>query len=286
MTSASSPVRDVTADTFTSDVVEPSHERPVLVDFWSPRCQPCRLLGPLLERLVEERKGDVLLAKVNTDQEQELASYFRISSIPAVKVIFKGQLVHEFEGLLPESALRQFLDEISPRRDPAMEQARADEGTDPARAEKEYRQVLAEHPDNEAARLGLARVLLALQRPDEIDEVLEPVGAEGETGTEVERIKAQGYFMRAARSLPDEAALRKRVAAEPANGQARQDLGCLLAHQGAYAEALAMLLAAAEQDVKLAAGRVREAMVQVFYALGSDHPLANEYRSRLSRLLY
>jgi putative thioredoxin len=286
MTSPSAHVRDVTADTFNRDVVEPSHERPVLVDFWSPGCGPCRLLGPLLERLVEERNGQVLLARVNTDEEEELASYFRISAIPAVKVIFNGQLVHEFEGLLPESALRQFLDDICPPRDPALEKAKADEGADPAQAEKEYRGILAEHPDNESARLGLARALLALERPDEIDEILEPVGAEGETGTEADRLKAQAYLLRAAAGLPDEATLQKRVAAEPANAQARLDLGRVLARKGAYPEALAMLLSAAEQDAKLAAGAVREAMVKVFYALGSNHPLANDYRSRLSRLLY
>jgi putative thioredoxin len=286
MTVPSILVRDVTADTFTRDVVEPSHERPVLVDFWSPGCQPCRLLGPLLERLVEERGGEVLLAKVNTDEEQELAAYFRISAIPAVKVIFNGQIIHELEGLLPESALRRFLDEIVPPRDPALEQARADEGSDPAAAEKEYRHILAEQADNESARLGLARALLALGRPDEIDEVLEPVGAGGEAGTEADRIKAQAWLLGKARGLPDEAALRQRVAAEPANAQARLDLGCLLASRGTFPEALALLLEAGEQDPRLATGPVREAMVKVFYALGSNHPLANDYRSRLSRLLY
>jgi putative thioredoxin len=283
---ASSWVRDVTADSFQADVVEPSRERPVLVDFWSPSCGPCRVLGPLLERLVNERKGQVLLAKVNTDHEQELAEYFGISSIPAVKVIFNGQLVHEFVGLRPESELRQFLDDLCPRRDPVLEQAEAAERAAPARAEALYRKALEEQPENDGARLGLARSLLAQNRLDEIDPILEPASVEGEVGAEVERIKAQVYLDRAAQLLPDEAALRKSVAAEPKNAQARLDLGCLLARKGNYPEALAMLLSAGELDYKLAAGRVREVMVKLFYVLGSNHPLANDYRSRLSRLLY
>jgi len=116
--------------------------------------------------------------------------------------------------------------------------------------------------------------------------VLEPASAEGETGTEVERIKAQVFLHRAAAGLPTEAVLRQRIAAEPKNAQAYLELGCVLARQGNYPEALAMLLAAAERDFKLASGRAREVMVKVFYALGSNHPLANDYRARLTRVLY
>jgi putative thioredoxin len=287
MTPSSSPwIRDVTADSFEADVVVPSRERPVLLDFWSPTCQPCRLMGPVLEKLVEERQGQVHLAKINTDQEQELASYFGISAVPAVKVIVNGQLVHEFEGLRPESELRQFLDAICPARNPEMEQAKAAERSSPARAEKLYRQVIEKEADGDAARLGLARALLAQDRLDEIDPVLEPVAATGEVGEEADRIKAQIYLKRAAVLLPPEAELRKRVAAEPKNAQALLDLGIVLAWQGKYPEALQSLLSAAELDMKLAAGRVREVMVKVFYALGTNHPLANDYRSRLSRLLY
>jgi putative thioredoxin len=287
MTPPSSPwIRDVTADSFEADVVVPSRERPVLLDFWSPSCGPCRVLGPLLEKLVEERQGQVHLAKINTDEESELASYFGISAIPAVKVIFNAQLVHEFEGLRPESELRRFLDDICPARTPELDQARAAERSAPARAEKLYRQVLEKEADNDVARLGLARTLLAQDRLDEIDPILEPVSASGESGAEADRIKAQVYLKRAAAVLPPEAELRKRVEAEPKNAQPRLDLGIVLARQGKYPESLQMLLSAAELDMKLAAGRVREVMVKVFYALGTNHPLANDHRSRLSRLLY
>jgi putative thioredoxin len=287
MSDTASPwVVDVTEANFETDVLEASHQHPVLVDFWADWCGPCRTLGPILERLVNERGGRVTLAKVNTEEAPGLAQAFRISAIPAVKIIYQGQLVHEFEGLQPESALRELLDQIAPDADPALTQAQSEELSSPARAEKHYRDILAEQPDNDEARLGLARVLLAQERFDEVPAVLEPVSSSGPAGTEADRIKGHLYLARACKDLPDEAALRAKVSAEPKNAAARVDLGIRLACREQYEEALATLLSAAELDYKLASGRVREVMVQVFYALGSNHPLANDYRGRLTRLLY
>lgn len=283
---SSARVIDVTEETFERDVLEASDATPVVVDFWSPSCQPCRILGPLLERLVNEREGRVLLAKVNTDQAPRLAAYFGISAIPAIKVIYQRQLVNEFEGLIPEAALRQFLDDIAPVTDPALQGARAAEDLAPAEAEARYRDLVAKEPDNLDARVGLARVLLGEGKLEEIAGLLEPVGSSGDLGAEADRLLARGELVRAARGLPDEAELRRRIAADPKDAAARLDLGKVLASRGGYEEALAALLEAAELDLKLATGPAREAMVQIFYALGSSHPLSNDYRSKLSRLLY
>src|SRR5438552_887142 len=95
---------DVTEENFEATVLEPCQERPVLVDFWAPWCAPCRSLGPILEKLTNEKKGRVILAKVNTEEAPQLARYFRISSIPAVKVFFQKQILTEFTGLVPEES--------------------------------------------------------------------------------------------------------------------------------------------------------------------------------------
>src|SRR5262245_19491697 len=109
--SASAYVFDATEETFQTAVVERSHEVPVVVDFWAPWCAPCRTLGPILERLVAARNGAIVLAKVNTDENPGLAQYFQIEGIPAVKAIKGGQLVLQFEGLLPEASIEGFLDQ-------------------------------------------------------------------------------------------------------------------------------------------------------------------------------
>jgi putative thioredoxin len=286
MSSSSPWIRDVTAASFQADVVEASKERPVVIDFWAPWCAPCRALAPLLEKLISEREGRILLAKVNTDEEEDLARYFNISALPSVKVISNGQLMNAFEGLVPEADIARFLDEIAPGSAPALMHAQEIEATAPEQAEERYRKLLVEQPANDEVRLGLARVLLVQGKADEVEEVLEPVSAQGEPGEEAERIKAKLYLLRAAQGLPDESTLRQRIAATPEDAQARLELGCVLAVKEAWPEALEMLWSALERDRKLATGRGKEIMVKMFYALGSNHPLANEYRTRLSRLLY
>src|SRR5260370_37703340 len=106
MTAAPQSVYDVTEADFKRDVVDASFQRPVLVDFWAPWCAPCGQLGPVLERLVQERKGAVALARVNVDEAQRIAQYFGSEAIPAVKAFRDGKLVLEFDGVLPEPQLR------------------------------------------------------------------------------------------------------------------------------------------------------------------------------------
>jgi putative thioredoxin len=280
-------IRDIGEADFEREVIERSRQRPVVVDFWAPWCGPCRMLGPILERLIEERAGAILLAKVNTDEAPDLATYFRIEAIPAVKAFRDGRPVLQFEGVLPEAQLRQFLDQIAPSEaDRLVQEAAGLEDSDPAAAECLYRRALAADANHEAAAIGLARVLIARDQDAEAAAVLERLGPGGDLGAEHERLEAVLFLRCHARDFAGPAALRRRVEEEPDNAQLRYELGSALAGAGRNPEALEQLLAAAERDRRLAAAKVREVMVKIFHVVGVRSPLADEYRDKLSRVLY
>lgn len=276
---------DVTAENFDKDVMEVSHQVPVLVDFWAPWCGPCRNLTPILEQLAAELDGRFRLVKVNADDEPDLASRYQVRSIPCVKAFIDGQPIDEFTGALPLSAVRQFIERLLPS--PA-DPLRADAARLWDAGEREQAiAVLGEacrlDPRNEAAKLDLAELLILGGQSDEAQRILEHL-------YEQEDLRAQALRARlhVTTSAGDETVLRARVDADPADLASRIDLALTLAARENYRDALDQVLEVVRRDRNYGDGLGRKTAIQIFDLMGSDpslDDLVREYRRALAAAL-
>jgi putative thioredoxin len=279
-------VKDVTDDEFEKEVVDRSRDLPVVVDFWAAWCGPCRVLGPTLERLANEAQGRFLLAKIDVDRSPRHAQAFGIRGIPTVMAFRDGQIVAEFSGALPEDAVREFLRKILPSAaDDLVAQAERVKSEKPAAAEALYRQALAADAGHAGAAIGLAEVVVARGEIVEAASLLKTITA---TGPLLDRLAHLQYEIALLEQKPEisESELRKRIDESPDPPPLLVELGRLLAAEKRFPEALQVLLQAAGTNRALAEGEVKDLMVSIFHAVGVRSPLADEYRTKLSRLLY
>jgi putative thioredoxin len=281
-------VINVSEQGFQREVVERSREVPVVVDFWASWCGPCRILGPVLEKLAEESKGGFILAKVDTEQNPMLASQIGIRSIPNVMVFIDGQVVDQFIGALPEHEVRAFLRRYCPTETDRLvaEGIRREEAGEFEAAAQVYDQALRQEPTHAAARLGLARVMLAQGDEAEAQEhlaVIPPLAAEAEQAARLREFIA---FHQACRDAGGEDACRQKLAINPNDLDARFALGACLAAAGRFREALEEFLAIVAKDKKHRDEAARKAMLTIFGLVGERSELAEEYRNRLALTLY
>jgi putative thioredoxin len=269
---------DVGLADFTQHVLEESKHRPVVVDFWAPWCGPCKSLKPILEKLAAEYGGKFLLAKINSDDNQELAARYGVRGIPSVKAFIGGELVDEFSGALPEGEVRAFLDRLIPSpADEIRQQAVA------ARMAGDLSgalQLLAEasklDPEHLGVRLDAAEIMLDLNEVDEATRLLGSVADDADP--RVPALKARLQFMGAAGE--DEAALTARVAANESDLDARLKLANLLIAATRYEAGMDQLLEIVRRDRGFGDDIGRKTLLSVFNLLGGG-----ERVSRYRRLL-
>ena len=265
---------------FRRDVVEASRTTPVVIDFWAEWCGPCRVLGPVLEKLASEARGKWKLVKIDTEQHPQIAAQFQIRSIPAVKMVYNGAIVAEFVGALPEVQIRKWLEQHLPA-DPDMLDVEAhlkellESGDRNAAREVVAEQYAADPQSRElAARLALLCV------PDRIEDARVLLAViKDEPKFEIERDSI--IFFEYVRSLPESATF-------VGNDQAVEFYlqGCRALRDGDFEAALTAFIDSMMRDRSVDEDGARRGCVAIFSILGDDHPIAKSCRRRFSMALY
>ena len=268
MSDQSPNVIEVTDQNFGVAVLDESRHRPVVVDFWAAWCQPCRMIGPVLERLADEHTGQFLLAKLDVDANPQASAAFGIQSIPAVKAFRDGRLVNEFIGALPEQAIRQWIQTVLPSEAEGLagQAAQAEREGRTEEAERLYRKALADEPGNRPAALGLGGLLAMRGEAEPARDILSGLRPD----PEAERLLA---------------AIDVSQWASP-NGDSPLAAAERAAAEGKFQEALEVFLAAVRNGTEEEKDRAREAMLKVFAVLGDDDPLTREYQRKLAAALF
>lgn len=288
-------IQDVSEANFMEAVVDASQTTPVIVDFWAPWCGPCKTLGPALEAAVLEAKGAVKMAKVNVDENQMIAGQMRVQSIPTVYAFYQGQPIDGFQGALPGSEIKAFVERVievaggsvDGGLDDAIEAAEQmlNEGA-AADAVETFAAILGEDSMSAPAYSGLARAYMAIEDLDQAEAVLNGVPVEISQAPEIDAAHAQ---LALARQAADAGPLGELLAAVEANEndhQARFDYAQALHAAGQVDEAVDQLLQLFRRDREWNDGAAKTQLFTIFDALKANDPIVLNGRRRLSSMIF
>jgi len=294
-------IKEGNTRTFMTDVIDASHDVPVIVDFWAPWCGPCKTLGPQLEKAVREARGAVRMVKINIDENPDLAQQMRIQSIPVVYAFAQGRPVDGFVGAVPESQIKTFVKRLAQSAgaevpespvEQAMEEAKAlVEAGDMKTAGGILAQVVQHDPTNAIARARLARCLLALGDATQARKALEGIGADKmkdpAVASEVNAAKAALDLAESAGAAGNSIEeLKAKIAADANDHQARLDLATALYAQGDGEAAIDALIESIRRNRAWNEEAARKQLLKLFEAFGPTDPRTVQGRRKLSSVLF
>ncbi|KOR29358.1 thioredoxin [Achromatium sp. WMS2] len=281
-------VIDVNTADFVKVVIEGSHKQPVLVDFWANWCAPCRSLSPILDKIAAAYNGKLIIAKVNTDQEQQLASQLGIRSLPTVRLFINGKAAGEFMGALPEAGVREFLERHIPQVsnkllrqvDTLLAQGNLQQAV--AVAEQAY----ADNTNDIKTQLVYAKVKLTSGDYSEVERILAALPLPEQSNPEVKVLQAKLFFARIAAQAPSQEQLRQNLIANPKDSASNYHMAAYQIMAGAYQDALDTLLTLLRRDRNYGDDAARKAILGIFNILENKGDLVARYRAKLTNALF
>lgn len=256
----------------------------VILDFWASWCAPCRMLMPVLEKLAEENQDWVTLIKVNTDECPIAAGGFGIQGIPAVFALVQDQVVDQFQGALPESAIRQWLQAVKPKW--LLAKIEDAYKSAPEKAIEQLRNLIADHAASDELKIKLLDWLIQGNKIQEANQCIEQLESRGFLEPETERLKSRLTLLAMKTSSASADSLRQTLHADPKNHAAKLQLAKYLAGNELYEQACVACLELVRDDRKATGDLARQLMIEIFRVLPDDSEITSKYRRELALALY